>query len=278
MHIKVKDLPSTLQAALKSCGYARADIGVEAKDNYTMQCRTSGAGRRGFTMAVDLATGKSETVTGSWGGANMFNPGNSVDLDDTRRPLPPNFAVVHGSEGDGVRAYVEVNPQTLIPLLPATAELSKVETALLDVYCGLSTAGRKRQVEQWIGDAGHAAERTAKEHGKRSWNDPVVRKADADARCACNDLIQSTIEALVHRKFLAKNKAGSISVTTEGKNARTSGPGQSNFGGYGWWPGKTEEKMIDGKCEACQDNEHAVCKLVEECSCCGNARRKMLEE
>jgi hypothetical protein len=207
-HVKVKELPEVLRSALVSVGYHGADVAIKASERYSMSTGGSGNGRRAFVCAVNLATGERIMRQGSWGGPNPFNPTNAVDLDDTVRDLPPNFAVIHGSEGEQVYASVDVNPATLAPLLPEAPTLTESERAILCAYAGLTSAGRKRQIEDWCSNAARAGD-----------PDYVNAWARRQAEATCKQAIETLIAGLVSRGFLARNKAGAVSVTTAGKNA-----------------------------------------------------------
>ena len=118
----VKDLPDPLARALKAVKYGKKDIRVVPRSNYSVM----GAGEDGFrefVVAVNLITGAWEVEKGSWGGANMFTS-NAVDLDARVRPLPPNGAIIKGSEGGGkpVHAVIYIHPDNLADVLPAGTE------------------------------------------------------------------------------------------------------------------------------------------------------------
>ena len=149
----------------------------------------SNRGQRNFVIAVNLATGETESHHGSWGGANAFNPGNSVDLDTTARPLAPGFAIIHGSEGNGTRASITIHPSNADPLLPAAPALSDRIRYLLGCYRSLTSAGRKNQ---WA------------DHSR----DPKY----------CGPT-QAEISEMVAAGLVTQNKAGAVSITTAGKNA-----------------------------------------------------------
>ncbi len=254
MYIDVKDLPATLQVALRALGYGRSNINVSASDTYCMAASGGGTGLRAFVCAVDLATGKRETVFGSWGGSNMFNPTNAVDLDREQRPLPPNFAVIHGTEGEMVRATVNVNPATLNPLLPKqTEEMSHLDRAVLSMYAGLNSGGRKNQIERWVLDARQYAgilsdgSRSREKipddaAGRGEWARARVAAREAGEN-ACKKLIAEATDRLVAAGLVTKNKAGAISVTTTGRNVY-GGRHETSPGGYGWWPGKPDKPEL----------------------------------
>jgi hypothetical protein len=191
MHIETKQLPRSLQAALVGVGYGRRDIALRARDSYCLQ-QGSGKGGRAFVVAVNITTGQRQATHGSWGGANMFNPQNHVDLDTTKRPLPPGFAIIEGSEGGGrpVYATISVHPDNLAKLLPAapSVELSKQDKNALNIIGGIKSGYRANEFSR----AGL---------GPYGPDNPHVVK-------------------LVELGFLKVNRAGAISITTAGRNAR----------------------------------------------------------
>jgi len=97
--VEVKELPQTLQSALRQIGYRKADIRVvPATEVYTGSAGMSG--RRAFTMAVNIATGQtSQVAQGSWGGPNPFERKPADDLE-TKVKIPQNSAIIKGSGGE----------------------------------------------------------------------------------------------------------------------------------------------------------------------------------
>lgn len=185
MHIPTKTLPDSLKSALAAVGYGAADISVRVAETYSAQAPAND-GQRGFTMAVNLATGERDERRGSWGGSNAFTV-NAVDSDDTARPLPPGFAVVQGTTGyPRTFATLIIHPSNAAPLLPAKAELTDRQRAILDQFASLTSAGRKNEWERY----------------------PASKPSDSE------------IAELVAAGMLKQNKAGALSITTEGKNNR----------------------------------------------------------
>lgn len=188
MHISTKDLPRSLQSALSALGYHKADISVKAAEKFSV-IDYGGAGRRAFACMVNLATGESQTMHGSWGGANAFAPTNHVDLDSTKRPLPDGFALIQGSEGNGpVYASVSVNPRNLSALLPegASDELTEKEKGALRLFSYISSARKE------------------------------YAKGMGVEFSASHPLFAS----LIQRGYIKANKAGAMQLTTKGKNHR----------------------------------------------------------
>lgn len=181
-HVATRELPECLQSALRSCGYARKDIPCIARETASM-VGYSGEGRKAFVVLVDLATGRTESHEGSWGGANMFNPSNAVDLDTAERPIIPGMAVIKGTRGyHGVFADIYLHPENVAKLLPAKPEVTEREASILGTF------GYKPGYRQ------------------EYWREMKVATEELDS--------------LVARGFLSRNKAGAISITTQGKNAK----------------------------------------------------------
>src|SRR5688500_11247331 len=101
MHIEVSKLhPSIAGFLLSQVSYCWNGIGVSAAMTALVAC--SGGNRcKGFAILVDLDSGECRILWGSWGGANIFNPGNRVDRDTQEHVLPVNGAVISGSMGGG---------------------------------------------------------------------------------------------------------------------------------------------------------------------------------
>src|SRR5260221_2165479 len=215
-HVKVKDLPPQLREALASLGYARLDIALNPATTYCMSAGGSGSGRRAFVCAVNLQTGERKLAHGSWGGANMSSPINSVDLDTESRALPINFAVIHGSEGNSVYATIDVNPATLTPMLPAAPSCTNFERSILAMVGGLTSAGRKDAIDRMCREAGDTVTRGM------SYSDPLRYPLQLQGEKAMLGEINAAIDTLVSLGLLKRNKAGAISITTEGKNAKGS--------------------------------------------------------
>jgi hypothetical protein len=186
LHVSIKDLPDSLQRALDRLGYHSKDITVDPATSYDLQV-ASGDGQKGFCTAVNLLTGQSETVTGSWGGANIFNPTNPVDLDSTTRDLPEGFAIIKGHTGSRMFAFVLVHPNNLQKLLPPRVEVTEQEQRALGCF-GLKSAYRQQEFNRY-------------KLGRFDRDNPIIASLQA--------------------KGLVKiNANGSIQVTTQGKNAR----------------------------------------------------------
>lgn len=184
MYVKIAALPQPVQDALASVQYSKGDIEVIPTSEASLADAGS-AGRRAFVTMVNLTSGQSETTWGSWGGPNMFNRSNAVDLDTATYPMPEQGVVIRGSHGHGgVWARIYVHPGMLGRELPAAAET--VSQADLDaLYChGRIKGGQYRR-------------------------DEMQRR----------NVSVETVASLVERGLLKSNRAGATQITTEGKNA-----------------------------------------------------------
>jgi hypothetical protein len=180
-YVNVKELPETLIAALKECGYHKSDIQILVKDKESI-LYLGGEGYRGFACLVNMSTGESKTKMGSWGGSNMFNPNNSVDLDDSEYEIPENCAVIRGYTGgtSGVtRCTITLSPKNILPCFENMEDLSDDEKHILAIMRAYKPAYRKPYME-----------------GK-----------------------EGLIDGLVDRGYISRNKAGSLSLSVKGKNA-----------------------------------------------------------
>jgi hypothetical protein len=189
--VATKELPDALRKALRDVGYMKQDIRLLTADHFTLQ-QGGGDGRKSFSCIVNLSTGQFKTEWGSWGGANAFEQ-TLTDNDNTRRPLPPNIAVIQGTSGGTSPTYatITVNPSTIAGMLPAPAAgggLSPEEQKALEAIASLISSARKSEfLNEGLGASGPT-----------------------------NPLILS-----LQQKGLVKILAnGGVSITTAGKNAR----------------------------------------------------------
>lgn len=190
----VKDLPAAVQKALKSVGYGRRDIAVEAGETFSA-AQGGGQGKKAFSTLVNLSNGDFKTTEGSWGGANIANPTNQTDLDTRVRPLPEGFAVIQGSYGgqDPTYATVRVHPKTMAtitgPALPAgPVNLSPKAMIALNAIGGLISSGRVNEFDR-------------EGLGRYGVDNPYVKE-------------------LLAAGLVATNAKGAITITLAGKNAR----------------------------------------------------------
>jgi hypothetical protein len=183
IHSPVKDLPDILQRILKSLKYHKRDIVIRFKDKESV-FGAGGDGRREFSVLVNLSTDQYETKYGSWGGANIFNRTNQVDLDQNEYALMPNLCVIKGSEGGyGTMASITFHPDNAIKMLPPKPELTGKQQTILYAYDSIK---------------------------------PGQYRKDELARCKATD---QDIEEMIKLGLLKKDGRG-IQITTMGKNAR----------------------------------------------------------
>lgn len=144
-YVKVKELPESLQSALYSVGYRKADVQVLIKEKESVFC-SSGDGYRGFASIVNISTGETKHMQGSWGGANMFNQSNQVDMNDKDYVLPKDIAIIRGFFGGtaGItHSTVTISPLNVLPALQGAEEVSEEEKHLLAIMRSYKPAYRK---------------------------------------------------------------------------------------------------------------------------------------
>jgi len=186
MYVETKTLSTHLQAALKSLGYGRKDIKVIAEET-TSLASSGGDGYRGFACLVNLDTGERKTLQGSWGGSNMFVK-TVVDDSTQNIQLPAHGAVIQGHRGGTtpVWAQLHVSPEVLKGFLPPAPEA--------------------------MSDQDQRGLKCVTDHKGGAYRHEELRRQRVQP---------STIDSLVERGYLARNKAGALSATTKGRNARS---------------------------------------------------------
>jgi hypothetical protein len=184
MHVQVKELIPALRDALASVRYGGADVRVEAAERVDSYSE-GGTGSRGFCIVVNLDTGARERIVGSWGGGNMFVR-SLVDSGSERVELPPNGALVKGTMGyPRTFATIYAHPAAVGRFLPSgeEEELSAEEQNAMFCFVGLKGGAYRRE--------------------------ELSRRRVSD----------STVESLISRGYLKRNRAGATQATTKGKNA-----------------------------------------------------------
>lgn len=186
MHVKVKDLEPTIQAALRSVDYHADDVKVEPAEHLDVSV-AGGDGVRGFALLVNLTDGQMKMMQGSWGGANIANPGNLVDLSRERTPMPANGVVIKGTTGyPRTFATVYGHPSVVGRLLPSGDEEQTTDEEQQALFCFGGIKGGEARREE------------------------LRRRRVSDA----------CVDSLVERGYLKRNRAGATQITTKGKNAR----------------------------------------------------------
>lgn len=185
-HVAVKDLPKVIVQALQGVGYFRPDIKLEAATEVHANT-PSFEGDRAFTIAINLGTGEKTTLLGSFGGPNPYDTRNKLDaaaMAGAKTEIPMNWAVIQGETGGrGAFARLYVRPETLRPMLPEAPKVSERELHAL--YC------------------------------LRSIKPGPYRREEMRRR----KVTEADMLKLVAKGWAKQNKAGSIQITTEGKNA-----------------------------------------------------------
>jgi hypothetical protein len=192
VHLDIKDLPPQIQRAIKSV-YRKPSIEVIPATEYS----TSGAGfegNRAIAVGINLSTGKTETLTGSWGGRNPFE-NKPVDRPQKNK-LPPNMAVLlgeSGGRGTFMRLYVHPSNFDSLALAGETVSLSDKEQKALNMIAGLNSRGRKDEFpREGMGEYGPT-----------------------------NQYVKSLAE-----KGLVKIQGRAVKITTKGRNQRSSSAGR----------------------------------------------------
>lgn len=186
MYLNVNDLPTLALSVLKSRGYTRKDIQLVAKEKVSMSVG-GWDGKRGYCDVVDLSSNSVQRNTGSWGGPNAFNSTNRVDLSDESISIGPKTMVIQGYEGHKPMATCYCH-----------SDLFSDYSALNETL-GAKASVEEREVLSWFVQY------------KASYRKPWV-----DAKPP------ELIDGLVSKGWLKRNRAGALSITTQGKNiART---------------------------------------------------------
>jgi hypothetical protein len=187
MHVEVKELSTPVRRALDSVAYGRKDIKLIAAESVEGS-GAGGSGVRAFTIAVNLDTGERKGAYGSWGGDNPWS-NSPVDRDHTPIPIPENGIVIKGTRGGGPTwAQIYAHPNVVGRFLSSSDEEELSETEQQALYCffGSIKGGEYRRDE--------------------------MRRRGVSA---------ATVDGLVEKGYLKRNRAGATTITTRGKNART---------------------------------------------------------
>lgn len=186
-HVPIKELPDAVRAALAAVDFHQVDIPIDITDTVSPQ-ECAGDGEKPFFIVVDLANSAHEIMWGSWGGANMFNPRNRVDLDGTHRPIPPGQLFIKGHiSSRPTWATLYISPADVSRMLPPPPPpLNNREALILGIFVQLNSKGRKEYLLN-------------------------------------HHINQSEVDSLVSQGFLTKNKTGAIGVTTLGRNSAPGG-------------------------------------------------------
>lgn len=180
--VAVRDLPPTVRDVLNIAGFHKMSISVEASETFQMRS-AYGNGYRAFCIVMNLESGTHHRIDGSFGGPNPFER-SPVDNDQTKHEIPVNGAAILGQEGGNrpTSATLIVRPDQITKLLPPSVEITERARSILRVTRGYTSAGRKEEFKR-------------------------MNVTDAE------------IDSLVTRGLLAKNKAGALFITIQGKNA-----------------------------------------------------------
>ncbi len=209
MHVRVDSLPQNMRTLLHSLGYRRSDINCEAREKAHRHCG-GGDGYRGFFYSPETGV-----QYGSWGGANAFTK-NSVDgtnESDAYVVLRAGDFAVRGTEGGGQPVYASLyaHPDTIATSdgKPCGEHEDCRESAEIAAAC--ATARNRWAAPRDVTDR----EKTllSAVSMKSSYRREELRRIKAT---------DGEIDGLVSRGFVSRNKAGAMTLTTEGRNARGS--------------------------------------------------------
>jgi len=189
MYSKVKDLPNIIQKALSNIGYNKSDIEILVRDKISPM-NAGSSGQKGFFTMINLATSDVKSISGSYGGSNIFNQDNIVDNCDQSVPLNDGVVALKGSTGYKTFATLYVNNANVISTLPNT-EVTPRQRWILYAMHGLTSAGRKNEFA-------------------RAKKPPTIEE----------------FKALEAMGFITIAKNGSMRITTNGKNASNRTIGQ----------------------------------------------------
>jgi hypothetical protein len=180
VHMSVKDLSGHVRSALREVGFNKASIGVKSATTYRFKT-PYGEGYQSFAILINLETGQTKSFESSWGGRNPYET-KQIDVDERNHPIPSNAAVISGQRGGGhpTSATLYIHPDKMPKELPAMDELTDAEKRILVMFRSYTSAYRKE----------------------------ILRASD-----------ESTIDKLVAKGLLKRNKAGATGITNEGKNA-----------------------------------------------------------
>lgn len=180
VHMSVKDLSDHVRKALREVGYNKTSIGVRSATSYRFKT-PYGDGYQAFAILINLGTGESKTFESSWGGMSIYGK-SQMDVDQRDHVIPEGAAVVSGQRGGGhpTTATLYIHPSKMPKELAAVDELTDGEKRILVMFRSYTSAYRKE----------------------------TLRAKD-----------EPTIDALVGKGLLKRNKAGATGITDAGKNA-----------------------------------------------------------
>jgi hypothetical protein len=186
MHVIVKELHPLIQSTLKHVKYGVTDVKVEPVETISVHAEGN-KGQRGFAILVNLDTGETKSMVGSWGGSNMFT---ATLVDNSREviPMPVNGVVIKGQMGyPRTFATLYVHPRMVGRFLPSGESETLTDEEQQAIYCFAAIKGGEYR------------------------RDEMRRRGVTDV----------TVDSLVERGYLKRNRAGATQITTKGKNART---------------------------------------------------------
>lgn len=184
IYIKVSNLPDAIKNAVKSYIGLNTDIEVKSAAQIEINCDVTFQGNRALHVAIDCATGNKSETMGTWGGSTAFVQSS---MERHTVDIPNNTAILSGETGYKTILRLYVNPSLLDSFsLPEAPEMSDELLCMLWNIKVHNTAGRKDCSEEYG-------------LGEYNKHNPHVL-------------------ALESKGLVKINKAGSISLTTQGKS------------------------------------------------------------
>lgn len=183
MFVSVATLPIPLQNILTGLDYHKKDIEVKHVTTVNLSNSGSGDGTRAFSTIVNISDFSHKTFKGSWGGQNMFNLDNPVDMDNRDYALEPGMLAITGIHWTHpTLATIYAHKDSAVLPLETGETLSKDILDVLAVFTGIKGGYRKEYLARIQGSSAIVAD-------------------------------------LLEKGHLKANKAGAVQITTSGKNA-----------------------------------------------------------
>jgi hypothetical protein len=148
--VLVNTLPLSVQSTLRRIGYGKRDITVYPSEKVSPQ-GVGGDGYRCMFVMVKMSDQEEQAtgVMGSFGGANIFNDSNIVDLMSESIAIPEGVCAIKATEGGNhpMTAFLHISPANCAKMLPEKAEFTDGEKSALRAF-GFIGAYRKEELQR----------------------------------------------------------------------------------------------------------------------------------